>query len=168
MLNNPITEPQIPSTIARDREIEEKIEAHVSTFHPHPEYKFLQKSKTIPGSVSYPENVWTSLGVFPGFSWGKQGAPSLVAVGINFSFSIFPWQQACCGALLAPVWWQPAFFSDEEGTSVPLEIHNARGSKIKIRLGALSEDTRDLLISPENLITIPPEGRVDIIVIKFF
>ncbi|MEG4944632.1 hypothetical protein, partial [Microcoleus sp. F4-D5] len=38
MLNNPITEPQIPQPIARDSEVTAAINAHVAAADPHAQY----------------------------------------------------------------------------------------------------------------------------------
>jgi hypothetical protein len=60
------------------------------------------------------------------------------------------------------VWWQPVFTADA-GIRTFLEYHNQTGFFISVRAGRFSADLRDLQINPENTITIPTTGRVDII-----
>jgi hypothetical protein len=164
----PIAEADIPATIARDSEIAAAIAAHLAAVDPHSQYgfRFRLASKSLPGPMSLTANLWNSLGTLPAFSWGAQGAPSLVGVGISFTFDTgFPWQQACCGGLLSPVWWQPATVADV-GIRIPLESHTASGFFVNLRLGKLSGDQRDLQIFPESTISIPSSGRLDISAIK--
>lgn len=161
---NPLTEADIPQPIARDTETAAAVAAHAAALDPHPGYEFRSKasSKSIAGPLSFPANAWSSLGTFATFTAGVQGAPSAILVGLNFGFDTnFPWQQACCAALLGPVWWQPVTAGDP-GTKVFLEFHNATGFFVNIRFGRFSQDLRELQILPESLITIPSVGRVDV------
>jgi hypothetical protein len=164
-LKNPITEQQIPQLIARDAEFAAADAAHVLAPDPHSQYEFRAglSSKVLAGARSFAANTWSSLGTFPGFSLGVQGLPSVIVVAIGVCFDTsFPWQQTSCSAQLSPVWWQPATVADP-GVRCFMEIHNESGSYLNIRAGKLSGELRDIQINPENLISIPSSGRMNII-----
>jgi hypothetical protein len=165
-----LTDADIPGTIARDTETAAAVAAHVAAADPHPQYDYRASpiSKRLTGPLSYPVGNWSSFGNFATFSPGAQGAPSALVVGISFLFdTTAPWQQACCAAIIGPVWWQPAAVGDT-GTRIFLEFHNQTGFFINLRYGPLSGDLRQLQINPESAILIPSTGRVDITVKKFF
>ena len=170
----PIADGDLPPSITRDRELELAIEAHLSATDPHSQYLNFTRgdaryeyrapiaSRSIAGPINIPANTWTSLGTFLAFPFGVQGAPSAILVAINFLFSLSsPWQQACCAALLGPVWWQPATVADP-GTRVFLEFHNATGFYIFVRNGRFSADLRTVEVHCDNPISIASTGRIDV------
>ena len=166
-----LTDADIPAGIARDTETAAAIAAHAGAFDPHSQYEYRASlaSRIINGPLNYPVNTWSSFGNFATFSPGSQGAPSAVVVGISFSFNFAGalWQQACCGALLCPIWWQPASVGDP-GTRVWLEFHNQTGFYVNLRFGPLSGDLRQLQINPESIISIANTGRVDVLLKRLF
>jgi len=166
---NPLADADIPATIARDTETAAAIAAHTGAADPHSQYEFRAglASKSLLGARSFAANTWTSLGEFPTFSLGVQGAPSAIVVGISFCFDVsFPWQQACCAALLGPVWWQPIITADQ-GARTWCEVHNQTGFFIGIRCGRFSGDLRSIWVNPEITINIPAIGRVDAVLKRF-
>jgi hypothetical protein len=163
-LSKALTEADMPPGMATDTETAAAIAGHVGAADPHSQYEFRASlaSKILTGSRSFPANTWTSLGAFSGFPLGVQGLPSAILIGISFCFdSSSPWQQACCAALLGPIWWQSANTADA-GVRVWLEFHNQTGFFISIRCGGFSGDLRSVLVNPETTISIPATGRVDV------
>lgn len=166
----PIADADLPASITRDAEYIAAIAAHAEAAAPHSQYEFRANlaSKSLLGARSFAANTWTSLGAFPGFPLGVQGSPSAIVVGISFCFDInSPWQQACCTALLGPIWWQPVNTADA-GAKVWCEVHNQTGFFVSIRCGGFSGDLRPIVVNPESTITIPSAGRVDVVAKKFF
>jgi len=187
----PITDADLPASMTRDSELAAAlaaaIAAHVAAADPHPpyldllegdlryEYRRIRASKSLLGPLSFPTNAWTSLGTIAGFSLGTQGEPSAIVIGLNFLSDVqYPWQQSVCAGLIGAIWWQPVLTNDA-GIRVPLEIHNQSGIYINIRISQGngipnsnqgSGSNRYIEIKPEAVITIPSNGRVDLVLMK--
>jgi hypothetical protein len=184
---NPLTDADIPSTIARDVETEAAITGHLAAADPHSqylnfvrgdaryEYRSSRASKSVPGPLSFSTSSWSSLGTIPGFSLGTQGEPSAILVAFNFLFDVrYPWQQAVCSGVLSAVWWQPVITADS-GLRVPIEIHRQAGFYAALRISPgtgtpdssqNSGENRYVEIKPESLISIPSGGRADMFLKK--
>jgi hypothetical protein len=124
MLNNPITERQIPGEIARDSEFQAADQAHLNALDPHPIYltqaeadaryqlalpvTIVQQHVSPPAQISILANTWFDLGFLNNVNSGN--SDSLFAMSLYLQYisggETFPHWQHAGAALIAPIWWK--------------------------------------------------------------
>jgi hypothetical protein len=127
MLNNPITERQIPGEIARDSEFQAADQAHINASNPHPQYVLKSRSFRSPAisPINLQANVWQPLG--EAVEIGELGEGTLWDVMAYFQYidttggNNHPYFQYCGGGTLGAIYWQADLLINE-GILVPADV----------------------------------------------
>ena len=159
MLNNPITEPQIPSAIARDTETAAAIAAHVAAPNPHPQYLRILNNfeDTVNGPINLSANTWQSVGNSRVI--GEQGVGATWIVNVYFEYNvegiIQKYFQYCGSGIIGAIFWQADFLTSE-GIPLAVETHNEHDFTLRFRFG--NGQARKVELKPDKDVSIVAPG----------
>lgn len=157
----PIADADLPASITRDTELDNKIAAHLAAIDPHTQYltqnEFLTSDFFF--QVSAPNligNIWQDVG--PSLALGTAGVPTVWLITLYFQYpngtNLVDYWQYCGAGILGCVFWKAN--SPSEGCSIIVETHTEFAYTIKVR-GGLGQ-ARKLQLNPDRDINIAAPG----------